>query len=336
MNTRSTVAALALGTVGALVAGLSYAPLGWSQSAVEEYLDKMSRAESSSYVARRLVVYLATPQAAAVLEERSSPQGTFVRSDAGSETTRLWFAADHVLVSDDESSISDAAPANVGVRTEAVMQKYEVRAEPAESLLGVDVVPLELVRRTDRKLVERLWVHPESGVVYRRELYGADGALVGLSTILDMKWGESSARMETPDGPPVKKAKQTTGSRAPAELAYGYALVKAYAIEAHGRPTEHWVYSDGMHTLSVFRTKGTLDRPDGFEKVSFEGGSVWAGPGPGTFTWEGDGHTWTLVAEETQLAPAKLTGDFPRGGRSLPARLGSWWARAFRWVGDRF
>lgn len=295
----------------------------------EAFFERMARMETATYRARQLVVYLGHPQSAAVLEVRSDGAGTYVRAEAGADVTRVWRKPGRGLVEGTDIEIEDLAPPRVPVRSEDVMRKYDVEVGEAGEQLGIEVVPLDLVRRMDHRLVERLWVSTRSGIVYRRELFGPTGALMGISQVLDMEWGEAGGA-EPYDGPRPQKVEVDDEAEAPDRLAYGYRLVKGYRLDVEGRPAHHWVYTDGLHTLSVFRTPGRLSRPEHFEEVEVAGERAWAGPGPGTWTWEGDESTWVLVAEEPQLDPTELTDPFPMGGPSILSRLGSWWARVWR------
>ncbi len=119
-------------------------------------------------------------------------------------------------------------------------------------------------------------------------------------------------------------------------LPSGYRLLRAYTLEADGRPARQLVYSDGLHALSVFTTDGSLGSPDGFEAADIGGAQVWSGPGPGTWAWEGGGRSWLVVAEEPALNPSELTKAFPTGGRSFWAGLGALWSRLFGAIGSLF
>lgn len=329
-------ALLALAVSGLLAASVAVGVPSLAREQVESYFHKMRDAERAVYEARQLVVYLGSPQSAAVLDIRSTGDGRFVRAEAGSGVTRLWRHAGKGLIADEDMSLEDSSPPMVPLSVDEILAKYEVSVGEASSVLGVSVVPLELVRRKDRRLVERLWLQPDNGIVYRRELFGSTGTLVGLSTVLEMQWGQSG-QPEVPEaGRDSAKARQEGAGDAPRELPYGYRLARAYAVDVDGRDVRHWVYSDGLHALSVFRSRGHLSPPDGFEEVALEGGTLWSGPGPGTWMWQGGRSTWVVVAEEPQLEPATLLEPFPRGGPSTMSRMGAWWARAWQWVLDRF
>lgn len=298
------------------------------------YLDKMATSGLATYQARQLVVY---DGELAELEVRSSPGSFYVRADVRAEVTRVWRGPGHGLVEAPVESIEDEAPPAVAIRTDAVLDKYEVSIAPAEELLGAEVVPLTFVRRRDHALVEKLWVHPESGVVYRREIFGAGGKRVGWSRILEMNWGDDAEAepFEAGAQAPSRVTAVSPGA-APRLLPYGYQLLSAYEMQAEDRPADHWIYSDGLHFLSVFRTEGSMRAPEGYEETEIAGSRAWAGRGPGTWAWEGDGSTWVVVAEEPALDPGELTSGFPHGGRSVGARLGSVWSRVFGFLGGLF
>ncbi|MGH2760719.1 MAG: hypothetical protein ACRDKJ_14305 [Actinomycetota bacterium] len=302
-----------------------------------DLLARMASTGDATYQARQLVVYFGRPQSAAVIDLRSSEKGHFLRAESGSDVTRLWRRRDMRLVSDAGGTITEAAPAALGLDPAAVLAKFDVEVERPASLLGVRVVPLSLVRRSDGAAVERLWVHADSGVVYRRELYGVGGKLVGLAAILDMRWGrDEPAEPYEPGSGEVSRALGARSADAPSMLPNGYRLRRGYRIAIDDRPTEHWLYSDGLHALSIFRTPGGLRPPDGFAKTDLGGTAGWTGPGPGTWAWEGGGASWVVVAEEPGLDPVRLTEPLPKGGRSAWARMGSLWSGALRAIGDLF
>ena len=103
--------------------------------------------------------------------------------------------------------------------------------------------------------------------------------------------------------------------RAPAQLAAGYALVSVLGRRA----VVEVVYSDGLHSLSVFEQGGGLDG----QKLPRSGDPVtmgtahgvrygWPGgqlitwqSGPATFTVVGDGPMADLVAATASLPPAR-------------------------------
>lgn len=298
-----------------------------------ELLDRVAQSQRAKYHAKQLVVYFGKPQSTAVLDVRSTGEGRYVRAVSGTSVTRLWKGPDGDIVSGNSSLKAAAQP--VELRPETVLQKYDVALGPAESPLGVSLIPLTLTRRRDGLKVERWLVHPKSGVVYSRELFGIDGQVVGMTTITEMAWGDPppAERFEEDAERPGTVTSKSTND-APSMLPHGYRFQRCYWMKVHGTQAEQWVYSDGVHALSVFNTKDGLRSPDGFVKTDVDG--VWAGPGPGTWAWEGDGRSWIAVAEEPSLDAAEMTHVFPRGGPSFGARLGNLWSRIFNAIGDVF
>jgi hypothetical protein len=96
------------------------------------------------------------------------------------------------------------------------------------------------------------------------------------------------------------------------------------------------VYTDGLHALSVFRAAGGLRVPHGFVRSDVGGARAWAGPGPGTWAWEGAGSSWVVVAEEPDLDPAQLLSRFPHGSPSVWARMGRLWSKVFAVIDGLF
>ena len=123
---------------------------------------------------------------------------------------------------------------------------------------------------------------------------------------------------------------------APRHLAGGYDLWKTYELDVDGKPAEQWVYSDGLHALSVFRTRGNLKDAGRIHRVRRRRCSRWTGPGPGTWAWQGGGRSWFVVAEESALDAAEFIDPFPKGGPSFWSRLGSVWSRLIGGIGGLF
>jgi hypothetical protein len=287
----------------------------------EQFLEMVANAHTVEYSAKQLVVYFGDRESAALLNVRSTRYGRYVHASSGGKDTR--------------SDAGDPRGAQVLVRPDAVFRKYDVAVGEREELLGVELAPLTLTRRSDDSLAERWWVHPSSGVVYKREQFDASGDLVGLTTITEMEWEAPVTADADPAAIEVPRAFDAPD--APQQLAGGYTFWRAFRVEAGGTDSEQWVYSDGLHALSVFRSKGHMKTPDTFTEVEVAGDRAFAGPGPGTWAFEGDGHSFVVVAEEAALDPAELLEPFPRGGgRSIWERLGSVWSELFRAIGSLF
>jgi hypothetical protein len=332
----------AIALIGAAMVALLPGPTASAKENVEAmtYLTRIAQAQGSTYSCRQLVAYFGKARsAAAVLDIRSSGGGQYVRAESGSGVTRLWRGRDSSVLSASATDVQESATATVSLKPDQVIEKYDVAVGEPSQMFGVDVVPLTLTRRRDRTTVEKWLVQAASGIVYRRELFDAQSKLVGMATITDMKWGGAAADSPEPREPstePPHEVKAASKKGAPKMLPSGYRLLRAYTFEADGRPAQQFVYSDGLHALSVFATKGSLSTPEGFERADIGEVEGWVGPGPGTWAWEGDGRNWMIVAEEPALDPVELTNAFPRGGRSFWAGLGALWSRLFDAMGNLF
>ena len=300
-------------------------------------LERIGSADGASYRAKQLVAYFGQPQSNALLDVRSSPAGRFVRAESGQDVSRMWSGGDVGLLAGRYTNLQEAAPPVVRLDPADVLAKFDVSVGDPEELLGTKLVPVEFARRTDGAVVERWWVHERSGVVYRRTLYDASGMLVGMSTVIEMRWGDPGpADPVSADLDRAPAVRAIDAADAPRHLAGGYDLSTTYELEVEGRAAEQWVYSDGLHALSVFRTRGNLKDPDGFTPSDVDGARVWTGPGPGTWAWQGGGRSWLVVAEEPALDAAELIEPFPKGGPSFWSRLGSVWSRLIGGIGRLF
>jgi hypothetical protein len=321
-------------------AGLAMHPrtaLGAEPDETTQLLERIASAEGASYRAKQLVAYFGRPQSNALIDVRSSPSGRFVRAESGDDVSRMWTGADVGVLAGRYTNLQEVAPPVVRLDPGDVLEKYDVSIGGEQELLGTALVPLEFARRADGAIVERWLVHERSGVVYRRTLYDSSGTLVGMSTVIEMEWGDPGpADPVSADLGRAPAVRTVEAADAPRHLADGYDLSSAYELEVDGRPAEQWVYSDGLHALSVFRTRGNLKDPEGFTPSDVGGARVWTGPGPGTWAWQGGGRSWFVVAEESALDPAELIEPFPKGGPSFWSRLGSVWSRLLGGIGRLF
>jgi hypothetical protein len=300
-------------------------------------LSRIAGADRVPYRAKQLVAYFGQPQSNALLDVRSSRDGRYVRAESGRDVTRLWSRADVGVVAGRDTSLEEIAPPTVRLDPTEVLNKYDVDVGPSEELLGTELVPLTFSRRSDGAVVERWWVHEKSGVVYRRTLYETSGRVIGMSTVIEMDWGDPGpADPMDADRGRSTQVQTVSAPDAPADLAGGYRFRQAYELDIDRRRSEQWVYSDGLHALSVFRTAGNLKDPEGFTATDVDGARVWTGPGPGTWAWQGGGRSWLVVAEEPSIDAEELIEPFPKGGPSFWSRLGSVWSRLIGGIGRLF
>ncbi len=175
--------------------------------------------------------------------------------------------------------------------------KYEVAVVGTDDLMDRPCTILEVRRRVDGALRERLWIDEESGLLVRRETFTDDEQPVRLATYLsldltpgpgpntsddllaeasddevddrtqdtteDTTWAETAESIEAPAARPVDDrglaALRQAGWAVPPSLPGGYAPLGAYTVEADGSQPLQLVYGDGLYVVSVFQQKG---RPD--------------------------------------------------------------------------
>ena len=230
---------------------------------------------------------------------------------------------------------ADLAKAHKGLnRLEA---KYSVEIVGREQLLDRPCQRLEITRRSDGRLVERLWVDDTSGLLLRRETYAGADQLLRMVSYLKLDLDPSATRTETDVratrgqrpgqvrreqevvevDEAGRSALRAAGWVVPEELPGGYPTDGSFAVSAEETQPLQTVYSDGLYTVSLFEQRGSLDPstlPEGATISDVYGFPTytWKGAVPQRVVWEAGGSTWSLVGD----APPD---DFAAMVRSLPA-----------------
>jgi hypothetical protein len=201
------------------------------------------------------------------------------------------------------------------------------------SISGPDVAgrPTTLVdiRTRQGNIDERLYLDHETGLVLRREQIDGGQAvrIVEFTTIqigpvaqpaaLPIHHDEQSQRLR-PSALPAP-------FRAPVSLAAGYALV---GVLRHAGIVQA-VYSDGLHSLSVFEQSGSLDvglLPRSGQAVSMPLGQGvrYSWPGGQVITWQSGQAAYTAVGDGPVGDLLAAANSVPRAGRlSLGQRFRS-------------
>ena len=201
-----------------------------------------------------------------------------------------------------------------------------------------------------RAVAGRFWLDPSSGMVLRRDVLDAAGAVVRTTAFDDLKVGpllpvhQPASSVAAPgkvldDG--ALRALEAQGWPVVHVLPAGLELFEARmlteaATDAGDAGVLQLSYSDGLSTLSLFVQDGDLSsKPPGTARP-VGGGTVWVSAGnPQRVVWSGEGRTWTLVSDapESTVDDALLVlphtaapvGDSPvsRVWRGM-AVVGSW------------
>ena len=225
---------------------------------------------------------------------------------------------------------ADLARAHKGLsRLEA---KYAVDIVGSDALLDRPCTMLEIRRRPDNVLVERLWVDDASGLLLRRETYEGDQLLRMVAYLrLDL---DPEARDDRADQRPTRSGTirrrphvvevdpvdrpglALAGWTVPEALPAGYLPEASFTVSAGDSQPLQLVFGDGLYSVSLFEQRGAPDwtsLPDGAvrtETLGFEA-YTWPGAVPTRFVWEAEGTTFSLVGD----APP---GDFTQIAAALP------------------
>lgn len=248
-----------------------------------------------------------------------------------------------------------------GAAVEAVRElerKYEVILGGEERLLDRPCTRLDVRRREDGSLRERLWVDQDSGLVLRRESYEGATRRLRLMAYLsldlrarpiaggDMRAmrGQSAESLDSRardssavDGPSLE-ALRRAGWTVPQSLPGGYDPVGAYAVDGADDQPLQVVYRDGLYTVSVFQQRGRPDwsllpdgatRAEGLDWPAYE----WPGAVPRRLVWEGAGTTFSLVGDAPPQEFMAIAKALPRPeDSSLTGRLRRGLGRLLFWM----
>jgi hypothetical protein len=248
-------------------------------------------------------------------------------------------------------------PVRSAVDRRALNDKYQVRIAETDRILGRDCPVVEITRRADGRLRERLWIDEASALVLRRETYGPDGERLRLLAYLGLDFEPAAQRSGSRPGRsgelPVPlthrahdvkavtadqlQALRASGWTVPQGLPGGYQPVAGYVVDTADSQPLHLLYRDGLYSVSLFQHRGGLDPddlPQGAEPARGLGWPAWEWPGalPHRLVWEAGGTTFSLVgdapADELRAIAATLPQPAERGAldrlRRGLQRLWSW------------
>ncbi|HZQ26461.1 MAG TPA: sigma-E factor regulatory protein RseB domain-containing protein [Acidimicrobiales bacterium] len=192
-------------------------------------------------------------------------------------------------------SPSQVWPGTLAAPATPLADKYEITSQPGGYVAGRRTTAVEV--REGGQLVERLALDMETGIILRRETYGAAGRVV---RSVEVEQLQLSAPKAKPVAPPALRtmAGPPAPFPAPTALAGGYQRTGAYR---RGHAVQ-LVYSDGLHSLSVFAQPGTLRTsklPNGGMPVSVgrQQGIHYRWPGGDVVMWDAKGVVYTTVGD---------------------------------------
>lgn len=230
---------------------------------------------------------------------------------------------------------ADLARAHKGLSRLA--DKYRVDIVGTERLLDRPCTRLEITRRSDDRLVERLWVDQSSDLLLRRETYAGEDTLLRMVAYLKLDLdptnrvrGSEEVRatrgqrpMQTRQDQLIAEVDETgraalrdAGWVIPDRLPGDYAPEGTFAVSTGDTQPLQTVYSDGLYTVSLFEQRGSLNPatlPEGAEVTTDLGFDAYTWPGavPHRVVWESAGTVWSLVGDAPPDEFAAMAAELP-------------------------
>lgn len=237
-------------------------------------------------------------------------------------------------------------------------EKYSVQVRGTERLLDRPTTRLEVRRRADGLLRERLWVDDETGLLLRRETYAGDELLrmavyVSLDLSRPLEGAVAPAISEPVPLQPIDRGVQPVRPRGldalreagwvvPESLPGGYVADGGFALSSTASQPLQLVYDDGLYTVSLFTQPGAPDPgslPDGAVPVEWDtlpdgfAAYEWPGAVPQRLVWAAEGKTYSLIGDappdEFRAIAAALPHERPMGAMD---RMRSGFSRLWSWV----
>lgn len=263
------------------------------------------------------------------------------------------------MVDHDDGWLAPLPPADPGGAGEvlrAIEEKYDVALVGEDRLLDRAVHRLEMRRRSDGGLRERLWVDDESGLVLRRESFEGDDRRLRMVAFLSLdlrpgrgrtapraaRGGDGSLERRSHSISVIEEgalsALRRAGWTVPTTLPGGYEPVGVYAVDdSEGQPLQV-VYGDGLYTVSLFQQRGQPDwdsLPEGAQRAEDLGWHAYEWPGavPQRLVWEASGTTFSLVGDAPPQEFVAIAESLPRpAATTLADRLRRGLSRVWQWV----
>jgi negative regulator of sigma E activity len=215
------------------------------------------------------------------------------------------------------SLVAPGSPSAYGPEPE-LARKYQVTTSPGLPVAGRPTTLVDF-RTADGSSEERLFIDQGTGLLLRREQQ-EESKTVRVVSFESIQIGPISG-LRPPrvrkDEQPHQLSPDHLGApyRAPEALADGYQRVAALREQA----VVQVVYSDGLHSLSVFEQVGQLDegdlpRPAETVQVGSARGLRYSWPGGDVITWQSGPATYTVVSDGAETEVLAAAGSLPHAG----------------------
>lgn len=317
-------------------------------------------AQERRYTGEALSIVWSEGESHVVLSQVTRDRDNLIFSFADRFSVRLG-DKDGDMVHEEEGWLAPlpaADPEDAEKAVAALEEKYEVAVTGQDRLLDRPSTRLEVRRRADGSLRERLWVDEHTGLVLRRESFeGADRRLRLVAYLsLDLRPGAAgraasraaregaTERLDrrphviSPVDPDALSALRQAGWTVPTALPGDYEPVGMYAVDGPDSQPLQVVYGDGLYTVSVFQQRGRPDwgsLPEGAEpaeRLAWDA-YVWPGAVPQRLVWEASGTTFSLVGDAPPEEFFAIAESLPNPqGVGLADRLRRGLSRLWEWV----
>ncbi len=306
--------------------------------------------------------------AVSILDVSHGAGGALVLAAEQDFTMRLGDAGGQ-LVDHDEGWLMPLPASAASSAASRLVRKYIVRVVGGDQTLTRPATRLEIYRRDDGSLRERLWVDDATGLLLRRETYDGAERRLRLAAYLSLELGvsEGSAGDESdPVGDEMALARpggsgrdaglrerahgamtvgvdglttlEAAGWSVPPELPGGYRAIGGYVVSGERSQPLHLVYSDGLYSVSLFQQRGDADwdslpggaaRAEGLDWHAYE----WPGAVPRRLAWEAQGSTFVLVGDAPPVEFVRIAEALPHpAAPGLLQRVARGVGRLWSWV----
>lgn len=170
----------------------------------------------------------------------------------------------------------------------------------------------------------RFWLDNRTGMVLRRDVLDAQGAVVRSTSFDSLTVGSPREQVISPSSRQLDdswlRAMRGQGWPVRASLPGDLELFDAHLLSEGDDGVLQLSYSDGLSTVSLFVQQGELsDEPAGTPRPVDGGGTVWVTPGtPERMVWSGGGRTWTLLSDAPDSAVHAAVLALPHVPRRVP------------------
>lgn len=206
-------------------------------------------------------------------------------------------------------------------------ENYEVLVSGHAECAGRSAAVVDVVRPGvvgPGAVAARFWVDRASGLLLRRDVHDAEGALLRSVelTRLAVAKAPSTATVAERAGEVLRPRGQqldddalgllgAQGWPVPQQLPRGFALYDARLLDGD---VLQLAYSDGLSTTSVFVQRGSLPATTTGLLRSVDGAAVWQPAGePGRLVWSAAGLAFTLVSDASADARDAAVAALPHG-----------------------